>query len=275
MTEAKDLRGRTFIVTGANSGIGRATAAELAKRGGKVFITARSEEKAKPVLDELGEGSDYLHLDLGDLDSVRQCAKDFLARDEPLHGLINNAGVAGQRGITKSGFELAFGTNHVGHFLLTNLLLDRLKESAPSRIVNVSSVGHYSATGIDYEAVRQPTKTVTGLREYGVSKLANVLHAQELARRLDGTGVTSYSLHPGAIASNVWRRVPWPLDAVMKLFMKSNEEGARTSVYCATSPDVANDSGKYYDDCKEKEPSGRATPELGAELWQKSEEWTN
>ena len=270
-----ELEGKTFIVTGASSGIGRATAVELAKRGGKVFITARSEEKAKPVLDELGGGADYLQLDLGDFDSVRQCAKEFLARDEPLHVLINNAGVAGQRGLTQSGFELAFGTNHVGHFLLTNLLLDKLKESAPARIVNVSSVGHYSATGIDYEAVRKPTKTVTGLREYGVSKLANVLHAQELARRLEGTGVTTYSLHPGAIASNVWRRVPWPIDAVMKLFMKSNEEGAQTSIYCATSPEVANDSGKYYDDCKEKEPSSRATPELGAELWAKSAEWTN
>ena len=259
--------GKTFIVTGASSGIGRATAVELAKRGGKVFITARSEEKAKPVLDELGGGAEYLQLDLGDFDSVRQCAKEFLARDEPLHVLINNAGVAGQRGLTQSGFELAFGTNHVGHFLLTNLLLEKLKESAPARIVNVSSVGHYSATGIDYEAVRKPTKTVTGLREYGVSKLANVLHAQELARRLEGTGVTTYSLHPGAIASNVWRRVPWPIDAVMKLFMKSNEDGAQTSVYCATSPEVANDSGKYYDDCREKEPSSRATPELGAELW--------
>ena len=275
MTDAKELQGKTFIVTGANSGIGRATAVDLGRRGAKVFITARSEEKAKPVLDELGDGAEYLHLDLGDFESVRQCAKDFLARDEPLHGLINNAGVAGQRGITTSGFELAFGTNHVGHFLLTNLLLDKLKESAPARIVIVSSVGHYSATGIDYEAVRQPTKTMTGLREYAVSKLANVLHAQELARRLDGSGVTSYALHPGAIASNVWRRVPWPFDAFMKLFMKSNEEGARTSIYCATAPELANESGKYYDDCQEKEPSSRATPELGAELWAKSEEWTN
>jgi retinol dehydrogenase 12 len=272
MTE--DLKGKTFLVTGANSGIGRATAIELAGRGGKVFIAARNEEKTKPVLDEIGANATYLHLDLGDLDSVRQCAKEFLALDEPLHVLINNAGVAGQRGLTDSGFELAFGTNHVGHFLLTNLLLDKIKESAPARIVNVSSVGHYSATGIDYEAVRKPTKTITGLREYGVSKLANVLHAQELARRLDGTGVTTYSLHPGAIASNVWRRVPWPVDAVMKLFMKSNEEGAQTSIYCATSPDVANDSGKYYDSSREKEPSSRATPEAGAELWAKSEEWT-
>jgi retinol dehydrogenase-12 len=271
---AQDLHGKTFLITGANSGIGRATAVELAGRGGQVVIAARNEEKTKPVLDEIGANASYLHLDLGDFDSIRQCAKEFLARDERLHVLINNAGVAGQRGLTQSGFELAFGTNHVGHFLLTNLLLDKLRATAPSRIVNVSSVGHYSATGIDYEAVRKPTKTITGLREYGVSKLANVLHAQELARRLDGTGVTTYSLHPGAIASNVWRRVPWPVDAVMKLFMKSNEEGAQTSIYCATSPEVANESGKYYDSSREKEPSSRATPQLAAELWEKSEEWT-
>jgi len=270
----RDLQGKTFLVTGANSGIGRATAAQLGQRGGKVFVTARSEEKAKGVLDELGDNGDYLQLDLGDFDSVRQCAKEFLSRDEPLHALINNAGVAGQRGLTETGFELAFGTNHVGHFLLTNLLLDKLEQSAPSRIVNVASVAHYSAPGIDFEAVRKPTKHFTALPEYAVSKLANVLHAEELARRLDGTGVTTYSLHPGAIASNVWRRVPWPFDAVMKVFMKSSDDGARTSVYCATSPEVANDSGKYYDDSKEKDPSKRATPELGAELWAKSEEWT-
>ena len=275
-----DLQGKTFLVTGANSGIGRATAVELGRRGGKVFVAARSEEKAKPVLDELAalEGPSgpaaYLPLDLADLESVRHCAKEFLALDEPLHCLVNNAGLAGQRGLTASGFELAFGTNHVGHFLLTNLLLDRLRASTPSRIVNVSSVGHYSAPGIDFEAVRRPTKSVTGLPEYAVSKLANVLHAQELARRLDGTGVTTYSLHPGAIASNVWRRVPWPIDAIMKLFMKSNEEGARTSLYCATDPKLASESGRYYDDCAEKEPSPKATPELGAELWDKSEEWT-
>jgi len=271
----QDLQGKTFLVTGASSGIGRATAQDLVSRGGRVFIATRNREKTQPVLDELGDSAEHLQLDLGDLDSVRQCAKDFLSRDEPLHALINNAGLAGQRGITASGFELAFGTNHVGHFLFTNLLLAKLKDSAPSRIVNVSSVAHYSATGIDYEAVRKPTKSITGLREYGVSKFANVLHAQELARRLDGTGVTTYAVHPGAIASNVWRRVPWPVDAVMKIFMKSNEEGAQTSLYCATSPDVANDSGKYYDDCREKAPSSKATPEAGAELWAKSEEWTS
>ncbi|MBV8981069.1 MAG: SDR family oxidoreductase [Acidimicrobiia bacterium] len=274
MSQRNDLEGKTFLVTGASSGIGRATAGDLVRRGGKVFIATRNAEKTRPVLDELGDNAAHLQLDLGDLDSVRQCAKEFLALDQPLHALINNAGLAGQRGFTQSGFELAFGTNHVGHFLLTNLLLDKLKASAPARIVIVSSVAHYSSTGIDYDVVRRPTKSFTALREYAVSKFANVLHAQELGRRLDGTGVTTYSLHPGAIASNVWRRVPWPFESVMKIFMKSNEEGAQTSLYCATSPDVANESGKYYEECAEKAPSSKATPERGAELWEKSEEWT-
>jgi NAD(P)-dependent dehydrogenase (short-subunit alcohol dehydrogenase family) len=242
-----------------------------------VYLACRSEEKTKPVLEEVadaGPAGTFLHLDLGDLDSVRACAAEFLGRDESLHVLVNNAGLAGQRGLTTSGFELAFGVNHVGHFLLTNLLLERLKASAPARIVNVSSVGHYQAKGIDYDAVRKPTRNITGLPEYAVSKLANVLHAQELARRLEGTGVTTYSLHPGAIASDVWRRIPWPVDAIMKLFMKSTEEGAQTSLYCAADRGLASVSGRYYDNCAEKEPSKVATPELGAELWNKSEEWT-
>jgi NAD(P)-dependent dehydrogenase (short-subunit alcohol dehydrogenase family) len=272
-----DLQGKNFLITGANTGIGRATAVDLARRGGRVYLACRSEEKTKPVLEEVadaGPAGTFLHLDLGDLDSVRACAAEFLGRDDPLHVLINNAGLAGQRGLTTSGFELAFGVNHVGHFLLTNLLLERLKASAPARIVNVSSVGHYQAKGIDYDAVRKPTRNITGLPEYAVSKLANVLHAQELARRLEGTGVTTYSLHPGAIASDVWRRIPWPVDAIMKLFMKSTEEGAQTSLYCAADRGLASVSGRYYDNCAEKEPSKVATPELGAELWNKSEEWT-
>jgi NAD(P)-dependent dehydrogenase (short-subunit alcohol dehydrogenase family) len=189
--------------------------------------------------------------------------------------LINNAGLAGQKGITPSGFELAFGTNYVGPFLLTGLLLDRMRESAPARIVNVSSIGHYRAPGIDYEAVRRPTKSFTGMPEYGVSKLANVLHAQELGRRLAHDGVTTYSLHPGAVATDVWRRVPWPVRPLLKRRMLSPAEGARTTLYCATSPDVADESGYYYDDCRRKEPSAAATAELGAELWERSAAWVD
>ena len=273
-----DLSGRTFLVTGASSGIGRETSRELASRGARVFLAGRSENKTRSVMEVIAEQTgnralQFLHLDLGDLTSVRTCADELLRTGELLHGLINNAGLAGQRGMTRSGFELAFGTNYVGPFLLTGLLLDRLRQSAPARIVNVSSVGHYRAPGIDYEGVRQPTKSRTGLPEYSVSKLANVLHAQELARRLEGDGVTTYSLHPGEIATDVWRRVPWPVRALIKLRMQSPEEGAKTSLYCATSPEVADESGHYYDDCRRTEPSSVATPELAAELWDRSIAW--
>jgi retinol dehydrogenase-12 len=121
--------------------------------------------------------------------------------------------------------------------------------------------------------VREPTRTRTGLPEYGVSKLANVLHAQELARRLADTGVTTYSLHPGAVASDVWRSIPWPIRPLIKLAMRSPQEGAKTSVYCATSAEVAAQTGLYYQDCREKIPGDDATPELGAELWKRSEGW--
>jgi NAD(P)-dependent dehydrogenase (short-subunit alcohol dehydrogenase family) len=275
-----DLDGRTFLVTGANSGIGRETALELAGRGAGVFLASRSEHKTRPVMDEIvaetgNSALEFLSLDLGDLASVRRCADEFLSTGEPLHGLINNAGLAGQRGMTESGFELAFGTNYVGPFLLTGLLLDRLRESAPARIVNVSSIGHYRAPGIDYNAVRQRTSSFTGLPEYSVSKLGNVLHAQELARQLERDRVTTYSLHPGAIATDVWRRVPWPVRPLIKLRMVSPAEGAKTSLYCATSPEVAADSGHYYDGCRRKEPSAVATPELAAELWDRSIAWVD
>lgn len=275
-----DLDGKTFLVTGANTGIGKETVRVLAGRGARVVLAGRSEEKTRAAIAEIaGETGntdlDHLALDLGDLDSVRRAATTFLDSGEPLHVLINNAGLAGARGRTASGFELAFGTNHVGPFLFTELLREHLIESGPGRIVNVASAAHFQAKGIDWDAVRRSTETRTGFAEYGVSKLANVLHAQELARRLEGTGVTTYSLHPGAIASDVWREVPFGLRHVLKLFMKSTADGARTSLYCATSPDVAGESGLYYDNSKQKTPSKHATPELADELWRRSEAWVD
>jgi NAD(P)-dependent dehydrogenase (short-subunit alcohol dehydrogenase family) len=273
-----DLTGQTILVTGANTGIGRASARALADRGATLVLACRSEAKGRTAAAEITRqtGNDrvtVLELDLGDLDSVRACAAAFLSQDRPLHVLLNNAGLAGQRGVTPSGFEIMFGTNHVGPFLLTALLLDRLTASAPARIVNVASDAHRSARGIDFEAVRRPTRSRTGMAEYGVSKLANVLHAQELARRLEGTGVTTYALHPGVVASDIWRRVPWPIRPLMKLRMVSTEDGARTSVYCATSPEVVNDSGRYYVDSRPTQPSAVATPELAAALWSHSVAW--
>jgi dehydrogenase/reductase SDR family protein 13 len=273
-----ELSGRTFFITGANTGIGKETARGLAARGARVVVAGRSAEKTRAAMKEIADDTgntdlDFVPLDLGDLASVRQAAETFLATGEPLHVLINNAGLAGSRGMTASGFEIAFGTNHVGPFLLTELLRARIVESGPGRIVNVSSDGHYRAKGIDWDAVRRTSVTRTAFDEYCVSKLANVLHSQELGRRLAGTGVTTYSLHPGAVASDVWREVPFGLRHVMKLFMRSTTDGARTSLYCATSPDLADRTGRYYDNEREKEPSPVATPELAAELWKRSEEW--
>jgi NAD(P)-dependent dehydrogenase (short-subunit alcohol dehydrogenase family) len=273
-----DLMGRTFLVTGGNTGIGLATAADLAGRGGRVYLACRSRDKGKAAVAALAgqTGSDqigYLPLDLADLASVRRCTTDFLARDEPLHGLINNAGVAGHRGLTRDGFELQFGVNHLGHFALTTALLDRLADSAPARVVTVSSDAHYQATGIDYDAVRRRTAHLAAMPEYAVSKLANVLFSQELARRAAGRGITTYALHPGVVASDIWRRVPWPVRPIITRNMLTTEQGAATTLYCATSPDVAEATGRFYVHCREAEPSRVATPELARDLWEHSEAW--
>jgi NAD(P)-dependent dehydrogenase (short-subunit alcohol dehydrogenase family) len=278
-SSTKPLSGRVALITGANTGIGFVTARELAKMGAQVFIACRSVERAQSALSEIRAiGGDLqveaLPLDLGDFDSVRECARMFLARDLPLHLLVNNAGLAGARGFTKSGFELAFGVNHVGHFLLTQLLLERIKASAPARIVTVSSRAHIRVRGIDWNAVRQPTGGRSALKEYCVSKLANVLFSAELGRRLEGSGVTTYALHPGVVGSDVWRSLPWILEQLVKLFTLTTDKGAATSLYCATAPEAARETGLYYDKCKVKEASefGR-DPLLAATLWQRSEQW--
>ena len=274
------LSGRVALVTGANTGIGLVTARELAARGAQVFIACRSVDKGRLAVDEIRTltGSDkveLLALDLSDFASVRQCAAAFLARDLPLHLLINNAGLAGAKGVTKSGFELAFGTNHLGHFLLTQLLLDRIKASAPARIVTVSSRAHTRVSGMAWETLSSPTQSKTGIPEYGVSKLANLLFSAELARHLTGTGVTTYSLHPGVVASEVWRALPRPLQWLAKLGMISVEAGAATTLYCATDPGLARDTGLYYDKCRVKTPSAAGQDgETAAELWRKSVAWT-
>ena len=271
--------GGTVVVTGANTGIGKATALVLAQEGWRVYVASRSAEKGEAAVASIkaATGSSevfFLALDLADLESVRSCAEGFLARGEPLHVLLNNAGVGGARGLTKQGFELMFGVNHLGHFLLTQLLLDRLTSTAPARVVTVASDAHYQARGIDWEALRRPARGITGLGEYAVSKLCNVLFSQELARRTAGTGVTTYALHPGVVASDIWRRVPWPVRPLVTRRMLSVDQGAATSLYCATSPAVASESGLFYDKSAPRPASPVATPELAAELWQRSQAWT-
>ncbi len=274
------LDGRRYIVTGANTGIGKVTALELARAGAQVDLACRSAAKTAPVVDEIKRvtGNDavrFYPIDLTDLGSVRACADALLAEPTPIHTLINNAGMAGLRGQTAAGFELAFAANHLGHYLLTRLLLPRLTAAAPARVVNVSSRSHYQAKGIDWAALRQPSKSYTGMTEYAVSKLCNVLFAKELARRTEGTGVTTYALHPGVIASDIWgRRMPRPLAWLATRFMITTEQGALTTLHCATALELAGASGRYYDDRKEKRPSRLADDAaLATELWTRSAEW--
>jgi retinol dehydrogenase-12 len=284
---AQDLVGKNFIVTGGNSGIGMIAARELARRGARVIIASRSADKTLPVIEEIkketgNDNVEFAKLDLGDLDSVRACAKELLTRDLPIHGLINNAGFAsglrGQRGLTKQGFELTFGTNHLGHYLFTRLLLDRIKQTPGARIVTVSSASHYQVRNrFPWEKLQKPTKSFAGLGDYAVSKLANVLFTVELAHKLEGTGVTTYAVHPGTVATNVWRGQPAPLQWAMKkvLRMITPEEGAVAMLRTATDPALANETGKFYwQDGNERTPSRLARDEnLAHELWNRSAEW--
>lgn len=278
MADEGSLRGRVCLITGANTGIGRATATELARRGARLLLACRSLDKAHPVAEAIraeskNDAVEVVELDLARFASIRRAAEVLLARDLPIHLLINNAGLAA-RGLTADGFELVFGTNHLGHFLLTNLLLDRLRASAPARVVTVSSRAHYKASGIDFEAVRRPTASLTALPEYSVSKLANVLFSAELARRLGGAGVTTGSLHPGVIASDIWRRIPWPIRPIALGFMSSLEEGAGTVVDAAVNPARAAETGRYYHEGQERQPSRLAQdPELARRLWEESVRW--
>jgi dehydrogenase/reductase SDR family protein 13 len=272
--------GKVFVVTGASTGIGRVTAETLAGQGGHVFLAGRSEARTAPVVDAIraATGNDrveFLPVDLADLDSVRAGAALFLSRGLPLHVLVNNAGMVGVKGLTPQGFELTFGTNHLGPFLLTMLLLDRMRRTAGSRVVNVSSRASVRARGIDWDALRRPAESRGGFHEYAVSKLCNILFTTEMARRFAGTGPAAYALHPGVIATDLWREVPWGIRHVLKLFLASPQEGARTTLLCATAPASALQNGAYYDDGKVTRP-GRAArdPALAAELWRRSVEWT-
>ncbi len=273
-----DLAGRTFFVTGANSGLGRAMVEALAARGGSVVLASRSEERTRPIIEAIRQAhpaadARFLAIDVSDLGSVRRAAETFLATGQPLDVLVNNAGVAGTRVLSREGFDLTYATNHIGPFLLTNLLLPRMLEAPQGRIVNVSSVAHMGVKTIDWSVLeRRATPKRSAFPEYAVTKLMNVLHAKELARRLAGTRVTTYALHPGAVASNIWRALPAPLQWFMKLFMLSNEAGAKTQLYCATAPELSGTTGRYYAKGREA-PSNPLADDVGlaGELWKRTE----
>lgn len=272
---------RVTLITGANIGIGRVTALRLAQAGFTVFLAGRSAQRTQAVIDEIhattktSNKAFFLPLQLEDLDSVRECAALFLARQLPLHLLVNNAGLAGRKGQTRQGFEMAFGVNHLGHFLLTQLLLETLKASAPAKVVTVASRAHLMAyQGLDWPALQHATRSLTGTREYGVSKLANILFSFHLAKALAGTGVSTYSLHPGVVDTEVWRELPGFLRPLLRLRgLLTPEEGAQTTLYCALQA-PASESGLYYDKSRIKTPSRIAQDaQLAEQLWHQSLQW--
>ncbi len=278
------MDGKTVIITGGNSGIGKAAAIELARAGARVVITARSEQRGTAAVTEIGEasGSSTVELslfDLADLSSVRTGAADLLERCPRIDVLLNNAGlILTERTLSADGYEATFAINHLGPFLLTELLRQRLIDSAPSRIVNVASTAHsYARRGMEFDDL-MAERSYRQMKVYGRSKLANILFTTELAKRLAGTGVTANSLHPGAVATGYARDgdttgfLAWGIK-VFAPFSLTPEKGARTSVYLSSSPEVEGITGKYFTKCREKRPSARARDEAAAaQLWKVSEQ---
>lgn len=273
------LDGKTVLITGANTGIGKETAVDLARRGARVILACRDMDRANKAAAEVrkrsGNGNVIVKkLDLASLQSVRTFAKDILANEERLDILINNAGVMScPKWQTEDGFEMQFGVNHLGHFLLTNCVLDLLKKSSPSRIVNVSSLAHEKGQ-IHFDDINQD-KDYKPWRSYSQSKLANVLFTRELAKRLQGTGVTTYSLHPGVIRTELGRHF-WPTIPLWKkivftpcmFLIKSPTEGAQTTIYCAVEESLQDQSGLYYSDCAPKTAAPQGLDDEAAKkLW--------
>lgn len=282
-TTSTILSGKTAVVTGGTQGIGLESAKALAAMGAKVIITARDVprgEAAKAQVQAAGNGQvDLVIVDFASMASIRAGAADLKMKTERIDILLNNAGaVFMERGLTKDGLELSFGTNHIGYFLWTTELLEVIKKSAPARIVNVSSMAHAMArNGLDFDDVVERKKSYAGMSVYGESKLANIMFSNELARRLDGTGVTVNSLHPGVIASGFGTNNKGIFGFATKhlspLFLTSPGKGAATSVYLCSSPDVAGTTGRYFKDKKEVKPTRFALDEAAAKkLWSLSEE---
>jgi NAD(P)-dependent dehydrogenase (short-subunit alcohol dehydrogenase family) len=276
------LEGRTVVVTGASSGIGRATALGLAAEGARLILVGRTPERCEETLAEVRRRSRrddavMLRADLSSLKEVRRLAEEVQARADRLHVLVNNAGVTLlRRETTVDGLEATFATNHLAYFLLTGLLLPRLRESAPARIVNVASDAHRFGR-LDLDDL-QNERRYGAMRVYGQSKTANILFTQELASRIAGSGVTANALHPGGIRSNLGRSegaLAEALRRVVGLFLKSPEEGARTSLYLAGAPEVEGVSGRYFARCRERRPAAHARDaEVARRLWERSEELT-
>lgn len=248
------MKDKVCLVTGATAGLGKATARQLARQGATVIVVGRNREKSRATVDEIKQqtGNPNVESMLADLSvqkEVRALAEQFKSKYQSLNVLVNNAGaIFLRRQESADGIEMTFALNHLNYFLLTNLLLDTLKASAPARIINVSSRAHVRVPGLNFDDL-QNRKGYAGQQVYGQSKLANVLFTYELARRLEGTRITVNALHPGFVATRfatnngVLARLARPL---LDLFAISVEEGAQTMVYLATSPEVEGMTGKYF-----------------------------
>ena len=279
----QSMRGKVCMVTGATSGIGQVTAAALAAQGAHVIVVGRNRAKAQQVVGEIRRqsGNDavwYLLADFSDLQQVRELAAAFSAQYSQLDVLVNNAGTYfNTRHPAPGGVEMTFHVNHLAHFLLTNLLLDTLTASAPARIVNVTSRAH-EYDNMDFDDLGFE-RSYFGMKAYARSKLANLLFTYELARRLAGSGVTVNAVHPGGVATDIWRTnfpvlgpaIKW----VMSLFALTPEEGADTLIYLASSPDVEGVTGKYFVEREVIASSPLSYDEqVAARLWEVSEQLT-
>jgi NAD(P)-dependent dehydrogenase (short-subunit alcohol dehydrogenase family) len=269
------MAGKIVLITGATQGIGKATAVGLAKLGATVVMVGRDKARSEEALADVkaASGSQSVELllaDLGSMTEVRRLAAAFLARHDRLHVLINNAGAIHQtRKLSPDGLEMTFAVNHVAYFLLTELLLPALKKSAPARVINVASEAHRGMS-LDFDDLML-SKGYRPFLAYGRSKLANILYSYELSRRLQGTGVTANSLHPGVIASGFGKNDPGFFRFLVKLgapLLASPEKGARTSVYLASSPQVEGVTGKYFKSSKENKSSRQSRDEAAQKrLW--------
>ena len=281
-----NIAGKTVLITGGTTGIGRATVEELAARGARVIFTARSASDGDDVCAAVRSASpdanvEHRELHLDDLASVRTFAAQLRSDLSELHVLVNNAGLSlSERRTTTDGFEMMFGVNHLGHFLLVEELRDLLEASSPSRIVTVASDAHRFGGALRFDDLQSEQVrfgAIGGLKVYGRSKLANMLHVRELSRRLEGSGVTANSLHPGFVRTRIARdteatpmgeRFVWP---IASRFARSPERGASTSIYLACDPEVDGVTGRYFVDEQQKEPHKLGSDDAAAaQLWDAS-----
>ncbi len=273
-----DVKDKTALITGATSGIGRVTALDLARRGARLVLPVRDPEKGaalkKEIAEKTGNASvEILPCRLDSLESIRECAEAFKAKHARLHLLINNAGTwETKRKESVDGIEMNFAVNHLAPFLLTDLLLDTIKASAPARIVSVSSTAHKQAT-MNFNDL-EGKKRWSSMRSYAQGKLANIFFTRKLAEELRDTGVTANCLHPGVVRTRLFDKMPALFQRIFGLFMIPPEKGAETTIYLATSPEVEHVTGGYFAKKKPAKTTRHARDmEVAEKLWQVSKEY--